>query len=947
MEEKRTKKSEQELKTILTASPVGIARIRNRVIDWANDTMARITLYNHEELTGMDTRLFYESDEEYERVGNILYTEGQAETVFVGKNGSLRNVLMSVAPIDGDSHIITIADITRQKHIENTLAFTRFAMDHAHVSIYWINEDAKLMYVNDAACETSGYSRDELLSMTILDIDPDFTEERWKKHWAKKKRVGSMTFESRHRTKDGKIYPVQVSADYLTYDSKEYNCAIVFDLTERKKTEERVLIQRNLALELAETSSLAEALPRCMNTALEVTGMDSGAIFTLDTGSGNMRPCFQKGLSTEFIEQLHAIQAGSNVQNMSLTGEPFYCSPLSADPDIPFIVCCQQEGLRAAGIVPITHAGKVMGLLSVASHTSDTISDVHRNLLETIAAQVGAVMRRVTIEEELRRSEEKYRSIFENAIEGIFQSTLAGCFLSANPAMARMHGYASPTELIDAVKDIRQQIYVNPHQRREIMDIILKDGAVYDFETQVYKKDGTKLWVSLNMRAVRDVNGNTIYLEGTSEDISRRKTTEAALRESEAKYRSVVEESHVGFYILQDDVFRYVNKRFCEIHGYSRDEIVNKMGPMDFTSPEDRERVKQNIRRRSAGKMNYVEYEVRTIRKGNEVVTLRVIATTLLYHGAPAVTGTVLDVTKEKNLETQLLHSQKLEAIGQLAGGIAHDFNNILSAISGYASLIKMQREGDDPCRTYLDQILSASHKATRLTQSLLTFGRKQPIELKPLGVNSIIGGVEKLLKRLLTEDIDLRIRFTDPDPTVMADSTNMDQVLINLATNARDAMPKGGALSIETEVFLMDSQFIKTQGFGNPGSYALITLTDTGIGMDKEVQRRIFEPFFTTKEVGKGTGLGLSIVYGIIKQHGGYIVMESTLNKGTTVKIYLPLVPAIEEETEALPPPPGRGTETILVAEDDRHLRHKVDFISKPVSPDDILRKVRAVLDK
>ncbi|OPY67288.1 MAG: Blue-light-activated protein [Syntrophorhabdus sp. PtaU1.Bin002] len=393
------------------------------------------------------------------------------------------------------------------------------------------------------------------------------------------------------------------------------------------------------------------------------------------------------------------------------------------------------------------------------------------------------------------------------------------------------------------------------------------------------------------------------------------------------------------------------------------------------------------------------------------------------------MTGTVLDVTKEKNLETQLLHSQKLEAIGQLAGGIAHDFNNILSAIIGYASLFKMKMGADDPLRTYLDQILSASHKATRLTQSLLTFGRKQPIELKPLGVNSIIAGVEKLLKRLLTEDIDLRIRFTDPDPTVMADSTNMDQVLMNLATNARDAMPKGGVLSIETGVFLMDSRFIKTQGFGNPGSYALITLTDTGIGMDKEVQRRIFEPFFTTKEVGKGTGLGLSIVYGIIKQHGGYIVMESTLCKGTAVKIYLPLVSAIEEETETVSPPPKGGTETILVAEDDRYLRHiirtvltsngytvieaedgldalhkfmehkgriglvvldvvmpkkngketydeiriispemqvlfmsgyaadilhqkgiaeqKVDFISKPVSPDDILRKVRAVLDK
>ncbi len=1027
--EQRIKESEQALKTILTASPVGIVRIRNRIIDWVNDAMSHTTLYSREELTGGSTRLFYQSDEEYERVGNILYTEGQVETVFVGKDGSLRNVLINAAPIDGDGHIVTISDITRQKHIENALAFTQFAMDHAHVSIYWINEDGKLIYVNDAACEASGYSRDELLSMTIMDIDRDFTEERWRKHWATKKRVGSMMFESRHRSKDGRIYPVQVSADYLCYDNTEYNCAIVLDITERRKTEERVVIQRNLALELAETSSFAEALPRCVNTALQVTGMDSGAVFTFDVESGDIRPCFEKGLSTQFVKELCVIKTGSTVRNISMTGEAFYCAPLCADPDTSPALGRLSEGLRAVGIIPITHAGKVMGILGIASHTSDTISDVHRNLLETIAAQVGAVMRRVTIEEELRRSEEKYRSIFENAKEGIFQSTLSGVFFSANPAMVRMHGYASPEEMTHAVKDIGEQIYVNPRRRRELMDLLLKDGVVYDFETEVFRKDRTRLWVSLNMRAVRDAHGHTLYLEGTSEDITRRKETEAALQESEAKYRSVVEESHVGFYILQDDVFRYVNTRFCEIHGYSREEIVNKIGPMDIIVPEDRDKTKQSMTRRSVGQMNYIEYEVRAIRKDNEILTLRVIATKLLYHGAPAITGTVLDVTKEKNLEVQLLHSQKLEAIGQLAGGIAHDFNNILSAIIGYASLFKMKLGADDPFRTYLDQILSASHKATRLTQSLLTFGRKQPIELKPLGVNSIIAGMEKLLKRLLTEDIDLRIKLADPDPIVMVDSTNLDQVLINIATNARDAMPKGGVLSIETAVFTMDSQFVNSQGFGYPGSYALITLTDTGAGMDKETQRRLFEPFFTTKEVGKGTGLGLSIVYGIIKQHGGFIAMESSLGKGTTVRIYLPRVSVIEEKTESVLPPPEKGTETILVAEDDRHLRYimrtiltskgyvvieaedgldavdkftkhkgrislvvldvvmprkngkevyddirrispdirvlfmsgytadilrqkgfaeqKVDFISKPVLPDDVLRKVRAVLDK
>jgi len=282
---------------------------------------------------------------------------------------------------------------------------------------------------------------------------------------------------------------------------------------------------------------------------------------------------------------------------------------------------------------------------------------------------------------------------------------------------------------------------------------------------------------------------------------------------------------------------------------------------------------------------------------------------------------------KEK-LNSQLLQAQKMEAIGQLAGGIAHDFNNILTAMIGYAHIIKMKMKEDDPLRNYADQILSLSDKAANLTQSLLSFSRKRIMNPEPVTLNEVIKRIDHLLSRIIGEDIKLQTVLSEEDLIVMADSGQIEQVLMNLATNARDAMPKGGLLTIVTETLDIDEEFIKEHGFGKEGEYALISLTDTGAGMDRETREKIFEPFFTTKEVGKGTGLGLSMVYGIIKQHEGYINVYSEPGRGTTFRIYLPLIEAkVEEIKPEVIEPVERGTETVLLAEDEDAIR---EFIKK-----------------
>ena len=282
------------------------------------------------------------------------------------------------------------------------------------------------------------------------------------------------------------------------------------------------------------------------------------------------------------------------------------------------------------------------------------------------------------------------------------------------------------------------------------------------------------------------------------------------------------------------------------------------------------------------------------------------------------------DITEHRKLENQLRHSQKMEAVGTLTGGVAHEFNNILTAIIGYASLLEMRLKDDDPLRIHVEQILASSERGANLTQSLLTFSRKQIIRPRPVNSDEIVKRVEKFLLRVIGEDIELRTIPTGTDAPVMADPTQIEQVLINLATNARDAMPEGGLLTIATRLVELDEDYFKIHNYdGNPGKYVLISVTDTGLGMDEKTRERIFEPFFTTKAIGRGTGLGLSIVYGIVKQHNGYINVYSEPGKGTTFRIFLPMIKGEVEgaQSTAFPPPTG-GTETILMAEDNAEVR-------------------------
>lgn len=634
--ERKMARSEQELLTILSASPIGIGRVRDRIVEWVNESLCTISGYSVEEFTGRDTSYLYSTRSEYEKAGRQVYREGQTETQWITKDGRTIDVLIQVSPTDDGAYICTVTDMTRLKRAENSLKFTQFSVDSALDSIYWMDAGGRFAYVNDSACRSTGYSRDELLSMSVHDLDPNYPAEMWPQMWERIIRTGWRQFESVHRRKDGSLFPVEINVGYLSYDEFEYACAFTRDITERKRSEEA-----------------------------------------------------------------------------------------------------------------------------------------------------------------LRESEERWQFALEGSGDGLWDWDVPGKKIYLSKQYKEMIGYTDD-ELPDSLGE---------------------------WESRLHPDDKADIYAKLNSH----LEGKTpVYI-------------------SQYRFRS------------KDGSYKWILDR---------------------------------------GKV---------ITRTDDGKPLRVI-------------GIHTDITERKHLESQLLQSQKMEAVGTLAGGVAHDFNNLLSAIMGYASLLQMKMDKHDPLYSYAAHILTSSEKAANLTQSLLAFSRKQVIDLKPVALNDTVDKLHKLLERLIPEDVDFKVDKIDERLIVMADVGQLDQVIMNLVTNARDAMPRGGRLTIRIDRAAANSRFMTTNKSVDLSDHALIEISDTGIGMDKKTIEKIFEPFYTTKELGRGTGLGLSIVYGIIKQHNGYIDVRSQPGEGSVFSVYLPLVWMEPEDDRDISQIVG-GIETILIAEDNKEL--------------------------
>lgn len=525
---------------------------------------------------------------------------------------------------------------------------------------------------------------------------------------------------------------------------------------------------------------------------------------------------------------------------------------------------------------------------------------------------------KLATEQALQNSEVHFRSLFNRSPVAIgIGKAASGLVVDVNDSWLRLYGYERDEIVGRTTTELN--LYVNPDERIEIIRLLHECGQVVNREVLVRRKSGENLIVLYSAELIE--LEREFFLQVMLTDVTERKQTEENLR----KLFVAVEQSPMATVITDArGSIEYVNPRFTHLTGYSFEDVMKKNPRIlkGDTASEVHRALWTTI---SAG--NVWEGDFHNKRKDGtlfwEHTTISPIsneAGTITHYMA-----TKEDITERRNMEDQLRQSQKMEAIGTLAGGVAHDFNNILSAIFGYSHLILNKVKDNDPVIHYVEEIMDASKRAAVLTQSLLAFSRKQAVTLSVIDLNEVINGNESFLRRLISEDIELKINCTEEPLTVLVDRSQIEQVIMNLVANARDAMLNGGNLAITTQPVDLSQEFVNVHGYGAPGSYAMVSVSDSGFGMDKETQSHIFEPFFTTKELGLGTGLGLSMAYGIIKKHDGFINVYSEPGTGTIFKIYLPAVQAsaLSEKIEVRKVTPLRGgTETILVGEDDDALR-------------------------
>ncbi|MDD2318660.1 MAG: ATP-binding protein [Geobacteraceae bacterium] len=462
--------------------------------------------------------------------------------------------------------------------------------------------------------------------------------------------------------------------------------------------------------------------------------------------------------------------------------------------------------------------------------------------------------------------------------------------------------------------DLETRIHLDRHDEWSVIERALNE-MVADLQTSYEELQG--------------INGELIEARSELQDkvseleaeIGERERAESKLKNSEKKWHSLYENLPGGsFTVNKDYIIEDVNDILCSMTGFSREELVGqKCGIICPKGPH-----KCPIF--DLGRKRIENDETAVKAKDGKLVPIIKSACRISMDDQEVIVENFQDITDRKLLEEQLQHARKMEAVGQLAGGVAHDFNNILTAIIGYGTLLRMQLPADDPARAKVDQILGAAERAADLTRSLLTLSRKQVVELQPVCLNSCAAGMQGLLASLVPEDIEFLTEIADEGLTVMGDNSQLEQVLMNLVSNARDSIPDGGRITLRLERRDIDHAFYGNHTFAAPGRHVVITVSDTGIGMDEQTRERIFEPFYTTKAMGKGTGLGLAIVYGIIQQHNGHIDVVSELGKGSTFRIYLkeieamlPVKPVVEE-AEIL-----GGVETVLLGEDEQSVRDLV----------------------
>ena len=776
----------------------------------------------------------------------------------------------------------------------------------------WVFDLEKLtiLEVNEAAVLHYGFSREEFLGMTLRDLrasgrDPGGQLPAWDK--------SAQSLVWQHRRKDGSVMDMEVAWSPLVFRGRLAALTMATDVTVRLRTAHHNLVFTRLSHGLSAVSTAVEAGMFICDAADDLFQWDD---FALDLYSPDR---------DEVVSLLTITTIDGDRVNIPASPQPKAANAL-----VRRVIARGAELVSAAEtedkagttmIAPIRTGEQVIGVLFVQSRLANSYSERDMETLQTLADQCGGALQRVQAEEELRHSQRRFRDLFENSPDAIFVEDLTGNVLDVNSSACALHGLSREqligknaiTDLVPAVsRDVARADF---HR--------LATGQLFWIESESLRADGRA--VPVEIRVVRiEFDGQPALLFHVR-DITERRAAEAALRTSETLFRSVWENSVDGMRLTDENgIIMAVNDAFCRLVGLAHEQLEGKPFTVVYSSSSDWESMLHRHREHFQDGSHPDKEEAEYLLHDGRLVVFEITDSYVESGGKPRLLLSLFrDVTAHKRLEDQLRQSQKMEAIGQLAGGIAHDFNNILTIILGHATLLTLGSL-DPKALVSAQQIKQASERAAGLTRQLLAFGRKQIFNPRPLDLSSLVGKMSDMLARLLGEDIALQLHFSSELATIEADSSMMEQIVLNLSVNSRDAMPRGGQLTIRISVCEVDAGHARRFVDARPGKFVCMSHTDTGCGIPKENLARIFEPFFTTKELGKGTGLGLATVFGIVKQHHGWVEVESELGKGTSFHVYFPATdapPADPEQFDTQFRAPG-GSETILVVEDERDLR-------------------------
>lgn len=766
-----------------------------------------------------------------------------------------------------------------------------------------------------------------------------------------------------------KVYgELEVLLVQRTHQLMEINTRLELEVEERSQAQKKLSAELEkfqalyeLAVAMTAEPTLNENLSLVVETGRKLLAADTSYIALRDEEAGNVYMHTLSGIRTESFKRMTLPFGAGLGGKVAQTGKGFIVQDYFSEiaPVVHDVV--REEGLISGVAVPVQIGKKNLGVLYVFNRTKtaftksdlDTLSllgnlaaveivreqgksalrkaqdDLEKRIEQRTAELRKAneeltleIARRQTIQEALEESEKRYRLLFDHAADAILvmeaEGDQAGQIISANRVAAEIHGYTVGELVGMNIADLD-----TPESAAKIPDRLSKlyAGETIREEVTHARKDGTVFPLEINARFFE--LGDQKYILAIDRDVTERKSAENALRSSEERMRRLIELAPIGIRVARDGANIYANPAFVKMFGYNDLREIVGRPVVSLYAAEDRERIPGRARHGSEADRAPSYHEVRGLRKNGDRFDAAIWETTIDYEGKTAELAFVVDAGQEKSLRDQLLRAQKMESLGTLAGGVAHDFNNILTVVLGYSDMLLMCHSRDEKCLQRVQAIRTAARRGSDLVQQILTFTRKTEPKLQPVDLNRELKQAEQLLHRTIPRMISIELKLEENLSAVNADPAQIEQIVLNLAVNAKHAMPKGGSLIFQTKNVTLDEEYFRTRLEAEPGEYVLLRVSDTGHGMGKAVLDRIFEPFFTTKQPGEGTGLGLSMVFGIVKNHGGHVSCFSEPDRGTVFEIYLP---AIEQRLESPPEImlglPGGGTETLLLVDDEDAVR-------------------------